>query len=63
MVAECLPGDDAGPDWPEVGVPPACGGEAGNPAEPGAPDQRAENGWGKMEPHNRGWDGEGRLSR
>ncbi|MDT5045028.1 MAG: ribonuclease [Mycobacterium sp.] len=35
MVAECLPRDDAGRDWPEVGVPPACGGEAGNPAEPG----------------------------
>jgi ribonuclease HII len=70
MGAECLPGDDAGRDWPEEEVPPACGGEAGNPAErgddaglPGAPDQRAENGWGKMEPHNRGWDGEGRLSR
>ena len=48
VVAECLPGDDAGRDWPEK--------EPGNLAEPGPPVQQAANGWGKMEPWSPGDD-------
>ncbi len=47
-VAECWPGEDAGPAWP------------GDPAESGPPGRNTHNGWGKMEPDSPEWAGEGR---